>query len=433
MRSINNTVLIAFLYLLTTTTNAQKLPAGSTAKNVKAIGYSNLDGKPAFKMSIREHRGRWYLYTGHFWHRGWSIIDVTDPVAPKVVKFIAGPENTFTGQMELSGNLLITALEKLLPGFGVDERQAFDNGVILWDISDPVNPRRLSQFKTGGTGSHRNFYAGGQYLHLAAGMPGYEGNIYVIVDISDPVNPREVGRWHVKGQDTANGEIPPEENISHHGPAYVIGNQVYLAYGSAGMIILDISDITKPKQIGNLDFSPPFHSRFGVHTVLPIPEKGIAYLNSEDVSYGKGELHHASIVDISNPAQPRLLSILPEPVPPPNAPYRDFFEKGGWSGPHNTNLLQHNPDVEKQGDLLYLAHFNAGLRIYDVANKRKPFEVGFFLPPEPRKRYGPMPEGKLVLQTEDVLVDRRGYIYITDKNQGVWIVKYTGGKSGLGD
>jgi len=36
------------------------------------------------------------------------------------------------------------------------------------------------------------------------------------------------------------------------------------------------------------------------------------------------------------------------------------------------------------------------------------------------------PKGKLVAQTEDVLVDSRGYIYITDKNQGLYILKYTG-------
>src|SRR5687768_13435827 len=52
------------------------------AHNVWAVGYSDLDGRPAFKMAIREHRGRWYLYTGHFWHSGWSLIDVTDPSAP---------------------------------------------------------------------------------------------------------------------------------------------------------------------------------------------------------------------------------------------------------------------------------------------------------------------------------------------------------------
>ena len=398
------------------------------AHNVWAVGYSDLDGRPAFKMAIREHRGRWYLYTGHFWHSGWSLIDVTDPSAPHVVRFVPGPANTWTLQMELSGNTMITALEQPFPNFGGDPQQPFAEGVLIWDISDPVNPRQLGRFQTGGTGTHRNFYAGGRYMHVAAGMPGYEGNIYVIVDLRDPANPREVGRWWVPGQHTAGGEQPSTPDISLHGPPYVMGDLAYLPYGSAGMIIVDISEVSKPRQIGRLPFSPPFHRRFGVHSVLPLPDQGVAYVTSEDVSYGTGPMAHASIVDIRDPTNPFLLSILPRPVPPPGYGYRDFSEKGGWQGPHNLNHLQHNPDVERQGDLLYLAYFNAGLRIFDVSHPRLPREIGHFIPPDPTQRYGPMPEGRLVVQTEDVLVDRRGFIYITDKNQGLWVLKYEGPK-----
>lgn len=402
----------------------EELPQEFMANNVQPVGYSDLEGRPAFKISIREHEGRWYLYTGHFWHSGWSIVDVTDPTTPQLVKFISGPENTFTLQMELSDNIMVTALEKIFPNFGSNPDKPFDEGVLIWDISDPVNPRKLGQFRTGGTGTHRNFYSGGRYVHLAAGMPGYDGNIYVIIDISDPAQPVEAGRWWVPGQHMAGWENPSKPYVSLHGPPYVVGNLAYLPYGSAGMIILDINDVAKPREVGQLSFSPPFHLPFGIHSVLPLPEKGIAYVNSEDTSYGKGPLHHASVVDISDPSNPMLLSVFPEPVPPAEAQYHNFFEKGGWSGPHNINLLQHNPDVEKQGELFYIAHFNAGLRVYNVADSRRPVEVGYFMPPEPARRYGPMPEGNLVMQTEDVLVDRRGFIYITDKNQGLWILKY---------
>jgi hypothetical protein len=89
--------------------------------------------------------------------------------------------------------------------------------------------------------------------------------------------------------------------------------------------------------------------------------------------------------------------------------------------------FHYNPDVEKQGGRLYFSYFNAGLRIFDVSHPRLPQEVGYFIPPDPTQRYGPMPEGPLVVQTEDVLVDRRGFIYITDKNQGLWVLKYQGG------
>ena len=428
------------------------LPNGAYAYNVDIVGYSDLDHRPGFKMAIREVAGRWFLYAGHFWHRGWSIVDVTDPSRPHVAKFVEYPgANTWTLQVDLSGDTMITALEKPFANFGGNPNAPFGEGVLIWDIADPLNPRQLGQFRTGGTGTHRNLYAGGPYMHLAAGMPGYKGNIYVIVDISDRANPREAGRWWVPGQHEAGGEaaalttvaaddrfrtlVRPQcmcggfcggEDVSLHGPPYVIGNQAYLPYGAAGMIILDISDVTRPRQIGSLGFSPPFHSRFGVHGVLPLPERGIALANSENVTYTRGGAHHASIIDISDLRAPVLLSLMPEPIPPAEAPYRDFTTRGGWRGPHNMNHHQHHPDVQKQGNLFYLAHFNAGLRIYDVANARLPREVGYFIPPEPKQRYGPLPEDKLVLQTEDVVVDRRGFIYITDKNQGLWILKYAG-------
>ena len=403
-------------------------PPGANALNVEAVGYTDLDHRPAFKMAIRAVGDRWYLFTAHFYHAGWSVVDVTDPAMPKVVRFIQWPRNAYTWQVDLSGDVMITALEaaRAFPNFG--RRDPSDEGVLIWNISDPRDPRLLGQYRTGGTGTHRNFYGGGRYMHLAAGMPGYQGNIYVIVDIADPANPKEAGRWWVPGQHTAGGEGPSEEGraISLHGPAYVVGDLAYLPYGGAGMIVLDISDVSHPRQIGRLDFSPPFHATLGVHTILPIPERGVAYVNSEDISYGRGPAPFAAIVDITDPAKPFLLSIFPAPVPPPGASYSSFADKPGWSGPHNSNTLQHHPDVQRQGGLFYLTQFNAGLRIYDVSNKRLPIEVGFFMPPEPERRYGPIPEGTLALQTEDVVVDRRGFIYISDKNQGVWIVRYAG-------
>ena len=53
-------------------------------KNVEVVGYCDMDGRPAFKMCVREAGDHWYLYTGHFWHHWWSIIDISDPRNPHV-------------------------------------------------------------------------------------------------------------------------------------------------------------------------------------------------------------------------------------------------------------------------------------------------------------------------------------------------------------
>src|SRR5256884_9431410 len=135
--------------------------------------------------------------------------------------------------MEIGEDKMITALEQIGQGWGGDAATPNDEGVLIWSLADPVRPQRLGQYKTGGTGTHRNFYSGGRYMHLAAGMPGYSGNIYVIVDIGNPAKPVEAGRWWVPGQHVAGGE-KPKRHVSLHGPPYVEGSLAYPSHRAAG-------------------------------------------------------------------------------------------------------------------------------------------------------------------------------------------------------
>jgi hypothetical protein len=58
------------------------------------------------------------------------------------------------------------------------------------------------------------------------------------------------------------------------------------------------------------------------------------------------------------------------------------------------------------------------LRVYDIKDSLQPVESGWFIPPDPVANAGPLPKD-VVTQTEGVLVDTRGDIYITDKNSGM--------------
>jgi hypothetical protein len=428
------TVVIGLLVFVAPRVAADQIPPGWEASNLKPIGYNGLDGRGgAFKMAIKHVNDKWYLFMGHLWHNGWTTLDVTDPTDPKFVKFVAGPDNTSTIQMEFHDDLMLTALQKKAPNWGGDPNRPNDEGVLLWDISDPVNWKQLSHWKTGSTGIHRIGYPGGKYANLAANMPGYRGQILVFLDVSDPREPREASRWWMRGQ--KEGDDPARRDISFHGPALISsdGKKAYLGYGPA-VVILDISDISNPKEIGELTLSPPFGG-IPVHDVLPIPGKPLLFAHAEATGGGdsptgplacSSPLSLDAMIDIHDEAKPRLMSLFPLPEPPADAAYTDFCDKGGRFGPHNTNLEYHLPDVEKQADLIYLTYFNAGLRIFDIKDPRMPKEVGWFVPPTPAKRYGPLPYDKLVSQTEDVLVDTRGNIYITDKHWGVFILRYTG-------
>jgi hypothetical protein len=403
-------------------------PGESFSKNVTAVGYADLEGRPAFKLALHKAGSRWYLYTATFWHPGLNIVEVTDPTKPRFVRFIDGPANTWTLQIQIAEGRMITSFEKIAPGWGHRPDLPYEEGFLVWDLADPEDPKKLGHFKTGGSGTHRNYYDGGRYVY-ATGLPeGYEGHILQIVDIDDPTHPVEVSRWWRQGQWVANGESGAPHATALHGGAYVRGERAYLPYGGGGFVILDISDKHKPTLVSDLPFSPPFQSFIAVHTAQPLLKRELVVVNSEAIAENCNEpLGYAGIVDVKDEKHPRLMSLFPLPQPPEGAPYRNFCEKGGRFGPHNQHQWQYQDILLHDEDLVFLTYFNAGLRVFDISDERLPREIAYFVPPDPVERRGLLPKSKLVCQTEDVLADARGYIYISDKNHGVYVLRLNRG------
>jgi hypothetical protein len=405
------------------------------AHNVELVAHHPMGKRPGFKMAMQEVDGTWYLYVGHLWHSGWSIFDVTDPYDPRLVNFVEGPGgNTWTLQVQVAEGKLVAAYERigtyLDPGraamWGYTPGLPNEEGVAIFDVAtDPVDPKLLGRFETKAMGTHRNYYDGGSYMHLAANMEGFRSNIWVCVDISDPSSPKEVSRWSLEGQD----ERDPTGGAkgSHHGPAYIEGDRAYLAYGRSGAFIMDVSDMTSPRQIGHFDIGS-FGSLIGAHTFLPIPDRNIAILTTEAIlENGKDSANFVTIIDIADETKPRAMSFLPTPVPSAQAPFDSYVARGGKFGPHNIPIWNHQSCLKEVKNLLPLCYFSAGLRMYDISDPYMPKEVGYFVPGDPEERLSrPHLPTNLIPQYEDVLWDARGYMYVSDKNYGLTILKYTG-------
>jgi hypothetical protein len=199
----------------------------------------------------------------------------------------------------------------------------------------------------------------------------------------------------------------------------VIGDRAYLPYGRIGVVLLDVSDPTNPTLVSRVDYGD-LGSGLGCHTVVPILSRNLLVANSEAIAEGPQEgLNWTSVIDITEEGSPRIMSTFPVPVPGPDVGLSNYFEKGGRFGPHNQHHHHGNPWLAQLENIVPLAYFNAGLRLYSVADPLLPREVGCFVPEDPTVRYGPKPATRLVTQVEDVIVDARGFIYCCDKNYGL--------------
>ena len=89
--------------------------------------------------------------------------------------------------------------------------------MLLWDISDPENPKQVGSWMGGATGAHRNSYPGGKYAYLSTSYPGFKQHILVILDVSDPAHPKEVGKWWQPGQKDGEPAWPYPEGFSRSG------------------------------------------------------------------------------------------------------------------------------------------------------------------------------------------------------------------------
>ena len=268
-----------------------KPPVG-VSENIKQIGRTDLPGGG----SVVVENG--YAYVGHIDPPdGTSVIDVQDPKNPKVVAQLEVPEGIHSHKVRVSGDVMLINYERYKTK---KEPQA---GLKVFDISNKSKPREIAFYKTHGKGVHR-FTFDGRYAYISPTLEGYVGNIAMILDLKNPEKPEEVCRWWMPGQWLAGGEKPTWHGTDHrcHHPIRR-GDRLYISYWHGGFAIVDISDMSKPKTVSTLDWSPPYPCP--THTTLPmlnkIMERDFMIVTDEEVGEKLNETHNAFlwVVDIT--------------------------------------------------------------------------------------------------------------------------------------
>ncbi|MEQ1946212.1 MAG: hypothetical protein ABL995_03435 [Bryobacteraceae bacterium] len=285
-------------------------------------------------------------------------------------------------------------------------------GVRNYDITDPTKPNLLQEYNTGetGNGTHHNFYDGGKYAFLDCGwddklrMENHQrpySNAIMIVDMTDPANVKEVSRWWVPGQRIGEEAEYKKyrfagDKISwtgNHGALSVPkrvedgGTVGYGGFGAFGMYVMDLSDITKPKPYGHVQWEFDAMGTIPFHTCYPVtPDARFPRLSNlvigvpEALEADCREIYHTPyVVDVKDPRNPKIIGLFPRPAAPPDAPYNDFCMARGRFGSHNTQCWL--APGGSRSNLIAMSWFNAGVRLFDISNPTAPKEVAWFVPP----------------------------------------------------
>jgi len=405
-----------------------KVPATGPTR---PLGYTDQGGRPDGVQVMVSGKT---LYVGHMFSNGLTVIDVTDPVQPKPLRFIAAPPNTRTHHLQTNGDLMLVACGADIPTIGrynpsvsyyeqsfaggMKGKADFAAGVKVFDISRRTEPREIAFLDLPGIGVNRLWYVGGRYAYVSAQLDGFTDHMLVVVDMQEPTRPDIAGRWWLPGMWRAGGETPGwsgKRVALHH--MIVAGTVGYAAWRDGGFTILDVADPAKIKLVSHVNTAPPFPG--GTHTTLPLPGRKLAAVldESSSLNCAKG-LSYTWLYDVRSPENPVSIGALPTPSD------QAWCRAGQNFGPHN--LHENRPESLQTEEILFATYHNAGLRIFDIRDPFAPHEIGSYVPPPPTRILDPRPGNALAPQTCDINVQADGVMYLSDWNAGLHTLEFEG-------
>ncbi|HVS23437.1 MAG TPA: hypothetical protein VMU03_06910, partial [Gammaproteobacteria bacterium] len=246
--------------------NATRAPAASAAadippegigRGIRHVSYSDQGGRPD---GVQVMASRGYLYVGHMFSDGVTVLDARDPRELKPVRYFSTPF-TRTHHLQTAGDYLLLAnganlarsqrydnsrayFENTLAD-SIAKREPFRAGLSIFAIDrNPAAPREIAFLEMPGIGVNRLWWVGGRYAYVSAHFDGFTDHILCIVDLKNITKPELVSRWWLPGMNRAAGETPTnplgKRYALHH--MIVAGDRGYAAWRDGGFTVHDVRD-----------------------------------------------------------------------------------------------------------------------------------------------------------------------------------------------
>ncbi len=355
-------------------------------KKIQVIGRGKVHDSHTSDIWVWEGvDGRDYAVTGtwgangeaHFW-------DVTDPTNIERVSTVKVDARTVNDvKVSKDGKLCVISRE------GASNRK---NGVVIYDVQDPKNPKELTAYNDELTGGVHNVFIDDDHLYALSASRRYD-----ILNIEDPAKPKKVGSYQIFQPGASIHDVWVQDGIAYSSNWRYGVHMVDVGYGIAG------GSPSNPKFIASATYpSGRNHAAFPYRS----PQTGKSYVIAGDEAfpfglstkgkptYPRGWMHFMDFSDLKNPKEVARYQV-PE------------------AGTHNLWV---------EDDIMYAAYYNGGLRIVDISGDlmgnlyNQGREIAFYLPTDPE---GYVPNAPMVWGPQP----HKGTIFFSDWNTGLWAVK----------
>ena len=287
------------------------------------------------------------------------IIDVTDAEHPSLVGAWQWNFPTYTADVKAfrQGERWFLALSKdpALPESTLKSICNLVGGVVIVEVTDPVNPQIISVLNGENTGfqvdwcrSHttqvsRDADGNGMYLYVSA-VDNFDLRV---LDIRDLENIKEAGRYTHPDAGFYN-----ERNWFFVHDTTIVGDRVYVSNWSAGLLILDRNQLESGKKVTPLN---PLDSiaPWGLHVHHAHPTTDGNFVFVEDEFPAENPESRLRLYDIRDLQSPKEVVAIPNP-------------DSNLGAPHNLLVV---------GNLLFVGWYQDGVQVfeYDTSDPEHPW------------------------------------------------------------
>jgi hypothetical protein len=426
----------------------------ATPGNLTLIGHSTLGDRGDNAALAIDGNCAYVGYRGYNLvsaksQRGVGIVDISDPTNPVLLGNLSGTIIMGSTPRELRADPITHRLYVMFYSSSQPYTPvtAFENGFLVYDITDCQHPVQIGQYDMGQIKPHE-FYLwedparpGRTILYVSE--PFYAPTLRVL-DFTDASNPKLVtvfdeGVPAVSLNEAQNSYLG---NYVHSMTVSPDGRTLHLAYWDAGYMIADSSMIADdlpaavirpvtpaPLALSYAMDNGPLGEGGNTHSAMQIPGQPNYALLVDEAYNGIGGCPYGwmHIVDISNPIDLRGKEVATFKMPENDASFcANTAHDGTWTS--------HNPTITHS---LALTPWHAdGLVVVDISNPLQPSMAAQYLPDVTNASLVPakvtnQAELQAELGSYPVLfwsypIVKDGLVYVVDIRNGLFVFKYDG-------